>query len=108
MSKLMKDALFGPASCGDFPSSKLIPGHLYRITYRDHRPYPNLYRFEGRSKPVHCQLHGEYIGEEYEFTKRRNSDVRPWSGNHWFRLNGLSFEDFGPPPPRDLSQGGQP
>lgn len=76
-------------------SGNLIPGHLYRITYRDRRPYPNLYCYEGRHKSVHCQLHGEYIGEEYEFTKRRNSDVRPWGLIHLFRLDGLTFEDMG-------------
>jgi hypothetical protein len=72
-------------------AANLVAGQLYRFTYAG-RVFPNLYRYEGTSKPAFCQLHGEYMGEEYLFTKRRNSEVRPWSENYWFRLEGYDLE----------------
>lgn len=38
---------------------------------------PNPHRLEF-IRDKHCQLHGEYIGLEYGFRKRRNSEARPW------------------------------
>lgn len=76
----------------------LVVGRLYRFTYGG-RVYPNLYRYEGKSKAAFCQLHGDYMGKEYLFTKRRNSEVRPWSENYWFRLDGYDLEpaEYVPP-----------
>ena len=53
------------------------------LTERDigkmfHVPWsPNLHRLEFIS-PRYCQLHGEFIGMEAGFIKRRNSEKRPW------------------------------
>jgi hypothetical protein len=70
----------------------LTLGQLYRISYGG-RVWPNLYRYEGKSRPAYCQMHGEYMWHEHLFTKRRNSDVRPWStGESWIRLEGHEFE----------------
>lgn len=52
-------------------------GTLYVIA-QNGRTLPNLYRYEG-DRPWHCQMHGDYIGQQWLFRKRRNSDVRPWS-----------------------------
>ena len=38
---------------------------------------PNPHRLEW-IRPRYCQLHGEYIGQEAGFRKRRNSETRPW------------------------------
>lgn len=65
-------------------------GKLYYITRKgEARPLPNAYRFE-RSEPLHCQLHGEHYGTAWLFTKRRNSDVRPW-GHALYRFDSDSI-----------------
>lgn len=38
---------------------------------------PNPHRLEF-VRPRHCSLHGEFIGMEAGFLKRRNSEKRPW------------------------------
>lgn len=52
----------------------LIIGEMYSVPWS-----PNPHRLE-EIRPRHCQLHGEYIGEEAVFRKRRNSETRPWGG----------------------------
>jgi hypothetical protein len=43
-----------------------------------HVPWsPNPHRLEA-VRLKHCQLHGEFIGLEACFRKKRNSTVRPW------------------------------
>lgn len=41
---------------------------------------PNPHRLEF-VRPKHCSLHGEFIGMEAGYLKRRNSEVRPWGGS---------------------------
>jgi hypothetical protein len=66
---------------------------LYRLS-RDGITLPNLYRFEGE-QAQHCQLHGDYIGQQWLFRKRRNSEVRPWGSVHVFTTEGLQIERVG-------------
>lgn len=49
-----------------------VVGAFYRVPWS-----PNPHRLE-EIRPQHCQLHGEYIGEQLYLRKRRNSEVRPW------------------------------
>jgi hypothetical protein len=62
-----------------------VVGAMYRITQRG-RALPNLYRFEGE-EAQHCQLHGDYIGQQWLFRKRRNSEAKPWGGVYVFSAN---------------------
>lgn len=41
---------------------------------------PNPHRLEW-VRPKHCQMHGEFIGMEAGYIKRRNSEARPWGGS---------------------------
>ena len=52
--------------------TKLVIGAMYRVPWS-----ANPHRLEF-IRPRHCQLHGEYIGDEAGFRKKRNSTVRPW------------------------------
>lgn len=63
-----------------------VVGAMYRIT-RKGQTLPNLYRFEGE-QAQHCQLHGDYIGQQWLFRKRRNSETKPWSGLYVFTPHG--------------------
>ena len=38
---------------------------------------PNARQYIGCEKK-YCQLHGEFIGYQYKFRKKRNSALRPW------------------------------
>jgi hypothetical protein len=38
---------------------------------------PNPHKLEW-IRPRYCSLHGEFIGMEAGFLKRRNSEIRPW------------------------------
>lgn len=52
--------------------SEMVVGNLYRVPWST-----NPHRLEKIGK-AHCQLHGDQIGVEYTFRKKRNSYVRPW------------------------------
>jgi len=47
-------------------------GAMYRVPWS-----PNPHRLEA-IKPQYCQMHGELIGTNLHFRKRRNSETRPW------------------------------
>lgn len=47
-------------------------GKMYRVPWS-----PNPHKLV-RVQPRHCSLHGEFIGMEALFLKKRNSDIRPW------------------------------
>lgn len=73
-------------------------GAMYRLTVHG-KALPNLYRFEGE-RAQHCQLHGDYIGQEWMFRKRRNSESKPWGSVHVYSANSPHLH-IAPVEPRD-------
>lgn len=47
-------------------------GKMFRVPWS-----PNPHKLV-EMRPKHCSLHGNFIGMEAGFLKRRNSEIRPW------------------------------
>ncbi len=65
-------ALADRCEASDGPIIEADIGKMFHVPWS-----PNLHRLEFIRRK-HCQLHGEFIGMECGFRKRRNSEVRPW------------------------------
>lgn len=51
---------------------KLVIGDMYYVPWS-----PNPHRLDF-IRPRYCQMHGELLGLEAGFIKKRNSQTRPW------------------------------